>query len=311
MLVSTAIRKLFNVVTIAFCLAISQVAIASNGASPALYLAEKGATRIYLLGSIHAGREDFYPLAPHIQQAFQDADELLLELTPDQMTPQHLQAAMMKYGVLGSPKPLQERMSAPTYEQIKAVIADVGLPAHQLIFMRDWAILIQLTVATVQQMGLAADQGVDQHFSALALKSGKPMRGLETLEQQFELLASMDELGAELLYKDFANELQYAKNWLQAVEAAWRNGDGKRLNALYTEYDQRQQQAEFMSRLNRDRNKNWRDQLILLPPGKTYMMVVGDMHIHADDSVLDFLKQSEFKIQPIYHVPAMERTAAR
>ncbi|GGA66749.1 conjugative transfer protein GumN [Neiella marina] len=310
MLVNSAIRKLYNSFAVLLCLTASYLAHAGNGASPALYLAQKGDTKIYLLGSIHAGREDFYPLASHIQQAFQDADELLLELTPDQMTPQQLQAAMMKFGVLSSPKPLQDRMTSATYDQIKTVIADAGLPAHQLIFMRDWAILIQLTVATIQKMGLAADQGVDQHFSTLAASAGKPMRGLETLEQQFEILASMDELGPELLYKDFVNELSYAKNWLQAVESAWRNGDAARLNSLYQEYDERQQQADFMSKLNRDRNKNWRDQLVLLPTGKTYMMVVGDMHIHANDSVLDFLKESDFEVKQIHHVVAAQQTAA-
>lgn len=281
----------------------------ATGASPALYLAQKDDLTIYLLGSIHAGRDNFYPLADHIQQAFANSDELLLELAPSQMTPPLMQQAMSKYGTLSTPKPLQQRMSQPLYQQVEKIIGDARLPAHQLIFRRDWAIVIQLTMATINQMGLAAEQGIDQHFAQMAHASGKPIQGLETLDLQFEILASMDELGAELIYQDFINELPFAKDWLLSLESAWRRGDPKTLFRLYQEYDGRQDQADFIQRLNRDRNIKWRDTLLTLPSGKTYMMVVGDMHIHAADSVLDYMRQSGFTISKVEHVaPHQGRT---
>ncbi|MBW8192126.1 TraB/GumN family protein [Neiella marina] len=282
----------------------------ASGAAPALYLAEKGALQIYLLGSIHAGRDNFYPLADHIQQAFSNSDELLLELAPNQMTPELLQQAMLKYGVLAKPKPLPQRMSAELYQHVEKVMTDARLPAHQLIFMRDWAVLIQLTMATIKQMGLVAEQGIDQHFAQRAERAGMPIRGLETLDLQFSILASMDEVGPEVMYQDFVNELPFAQQWLLALESAWRHGDPNTLNRLYQEYDARQDQAEFLHRMNRDRNVKWRDQLVKLNADKTYMVVVGDMHIHANDSVLDYLEQAGFRISKQLHVAAKTRVAA-
>ena len=272
---------------------------AQENAKPALYLAQKGDVSLYLVGSIHAGRTNFYPLPSYIEEAFKKSDSLYLEVHPSEMSPEKSQLAMVRYGVLSTPKPFQQRMSADLAAQVLKTIETTQMPANQMVFMKDWLVIIQLTVKTIQQMGLNPEQGVDQHFAKLAKQAKIPVKGLETMEQQFALLASMDEIGAEVLYKDFINELPLAKEWLLSLEQAWRTGDANKLAKLYSEYDGRQHHSEFLKKLTSDRNKNWSRQFAKLAGSQTHMVVVGDMHIHGDQSVLDYLKSEGFKVQRV------------
>ncbi|MCM2680508.1 TraB/GumN family protein [Echinimonas agarilytica] len=277
----------------------SCISFAQTGASPALYEAQKGELKLQIVGSIHAGRDSFYPLSSDIEHAFEQADVLYLEIAPEHMTAPMIQQAMMQYGVLSTPIPLSKRMNSELYAKLVKELQVSRLPAHQLMFMRDWSVVIQLTVAAIERMGLNSDHGVDQYFAQKADSKGIPVLGLETLDDQFSALSSMDNIGADALYQNYFDELALSEQWLTDVEAAWRNGNSQSLNTLYTEYDARQIDSETMQKLLIDRNINWQKTLSTLKDDKVYMVVVGDMHVHGDTNILQLLKQSGFEITRI------------
>lgn len=270
---------------------------AQAGANPALYQAHKGGVKLYIVGSIHAGKGDFYPLHPTVQQAFSKADTLYLEIAPEQMTPEKITKAMQSFALLSTPVPLKKRMSSQTYQKLLPQIEKYKLPAHQLMFMQNWSIIIQLTVAAINDMGLNKDFGVDQYFSEQAKKAGKPIFGLETIDEQFAAIALMEKIDSQTLYENFLDEMQHAASWLTDIEKAWRRGETSKLSALYKEYDDRQQQAELMQALLDERNLNWQRKISKLPAGKTYMLVVGDMHVHGDNNILQLLSESGFDVK--------------
>lgn len=269
---------------------------AQPGANPALYQAQKGELSVYVVGSIHAGKGNFYPLSPTIEQAFSKADALYLEIDPAQMQPQLMMQAMQKHALLDTPIPLKRRMSAANYQLFLKAIEKHKLPAHQLMFMRNWNIIVQLTVATIHEMGLNKEFGVDQHFAQKAAKAGKPVYGLETVEEQFAAISLMDEIDSKVLYENFFKEMGKAQQWLVDVEQAWRSGNSQKLSQLYQEYDERQDQAELMQVLLDKRNKNWQQAILKLSPKQTYMLVVGDMHVHGEGNILKLLKEVGFSV---------------
>ena len=286
-----------KLIVISFLLSISLSVWAQTGANPALYQVTKGELKLFIVGSIHAGKGDFYPMTSMLEQVLTHADALYLEITPDEMTPEKLAKAMHTYAVLSTPVPLKRRMSDPTYQQLLTLIEKYHLPAHQLMFMQNWSIIIQLTVATISDMGLNKEFGVDHYFAQQAAKANKPVLGLETLDQQFGAISAMEKIEAEVLYSNLFAEMEHAAKWLSQIEQAWRNGNATELTRLYQEYDSRQQQAELMQTLLDDRNRNWLRKLTQLAGRKTYLVVVGDMHVHGNNNILQLLKQSGFSIQ--------------
>src|SRR5690606_10446709 len=63
---------------------------------PLLWVAERGGRSLYLLGSFHLLSPRDYPLSPDVQAAFDDAEEVLLELSPEEMASPTLAARMAR-----------------------------------------------------------------------------------------------------------------------------------------------------------------------------------------------------------------------
>jgi uncharacterized protein YbaP (TraB family) len=60
----------------------------SNKASnPIFWEIKNDKTTIYLLGSVHLGRSDMYPLPKHIEKAFDKSDYLGLEINAENVNP--------------------------------------------------------------------------------------------------------------------------------------------------------------------------------------------------------------------------------
>ncbi len=275
------------------------VAASAKPATPALYLAQKGDLKLYIMGSIHAGKGDYYPLPDYISQALNQSDVLYLEIAPEQMTPQLIGQALQKHGQMTPPTPLSQRMSKPTYQQLSSYIEHFQLPNQQMMFMRDWYIVLQLTLAQIQEIGMLPQFGVDQYMTTQAQQIGKTIQGLETADQQFSAIALMDKMGSEAIYQNLLQEMDRAKAWLQQVEAAWKEGNDRRLETLYLEYDDRQQAADLMQALLDHRNENWQQILASLSADKRYFVVVGDMHVHGQHNIRQLLQQSGFTISRV------------
>src|SRR5438046_10567194 len=62
----------------------AQTANATGNAHP-LWQVHGSSNSVYLLGSIHFAKEDFYPLAKPIEQAYQRASTVVFEANPGEM----------------------------------------------------------------------------------------------------------------------------------------------------------------------------------------------------------------------------------
>ena len=58
----------------------SETALDYDGDGGFLWKVVHGETTMYVHGTIHLGHQDFYPLAPEIEEAYEDADVLLPEI---------------------------------------------------------------------------------------------------------------------------------------------------------------------------------------------------------------------------------------
>ncbi len=266
------------------------------GAKPALYQAAKGDLTVFILGSIHVGKGDYFPLDPIIEQTLSSVDELYLEVNPAQLQPENMMPTLRQYAQLPAPIPLKNRISQPIYQQLNSTLQHYKLQPEQFAYMRDWYIVMQLSMAKIQEIGMQPKFGIDQYMAQQAVKLNIPVDGLETVAEQFAAISLMDDLGSEVIYENMLTELSMAEQWLSEIENAWRLGLSDKLHALYDEYDQRQHAAELMQALLDQRNENWQQKIIHWPANKRYMLVVGDMHVHGNHNILELLKQAGFTI---------------
>ncbi len=99
-------------------LLVSYIAQAAN--DRALFWRASSATAsVYLLGSIHVADKSFYPLRAQIEQAFDAADALVVEVDMDAAASQRFQQLVQTQGTYPAAETIRDHLSAETFAQLQ------------------------------------------------------------------------------------------------------------------------------------------------------------------------------------------------
>lgn len=265
-------------------------------AEPGFWQASKEGRHLWILGSIHTGQDNFYPLPQAIEQAWQKADVLILEANLRDMSPEENQrlAALTQLPV---GQHLRQQLSPALYQKTVAASKKLGLPEAGLDQLRPWAVAITLTQQALQKAGFQSDLGVDEHFAAAATRTGLPIRGLERVPEQLAYLANLGQLEPEFL-SGTLSQIDNMQAEIPKLIQAWQNGDGPALQNLLKDEDGTSPALqEYMARkLIGERNHNWVPKLLAMPE-KNQFLVVGALHLYGPDGLLTLLRQQGYQIQ--------------
>ena len=81
---------------------------------PLLWKVSDADNSVYLLGSFHLLKQDDYPLPKEVDAAFDDAESLLFEVDPREMTAPETMATIQKYAAYEEGKSLSSVLPKPT-----------------------------------------------------------------------------------------------------------------------------------------------------------------------------------------------------
>lgn len=197
-----------------------------------LWRAERGDARVWLLGSVHIGSADFYPLDARITAALAEADTVACEV--DMTDPVKAgQAALlaMQKGTYPAGQSLREHVSAATWQRVVAMLDSLQAPTTLVDRMRPALAGVTLLAWQLQQQGLDPDQGIDRYVLEQAHTARKPIVDLETVPQQVDLLLGQDPRIGELLLQESLAQTETAAV-LDSMLAAWQQGDAAAMARL-------------------------------------------------------------------------------
>ena len=267
----------------------TQPALPDNAARPAMWRVSDPDTTIYLFGTFHLLPENFDWRTDRVDQALAGADELVLEIAnvDDQMAAAQ---AMMKLGVSPGLPPLAERVPEEKREALAAMIEESGMPAAVLDRLETWAAGLALIGVTFKRLGLSGDAGVEKRLTADYKGSGKPIRGLETVEQQLGFFDGLPEEAQRKFLIGVLERPEETKKEFDAMLAAWRAGDEAGIARTFD--DETKVSPELREVLLTGRNARWAEWIDerLDRPG-TVFVAVGAGHLAGRDSVQAMLKQ--------------------
>jgi len=255
----------------------------------------KGKTNtVYLLGSVHFLSES-EQLPQALDDAYRDAEALLMEIDMDDLDPLEAQQVTMELGLLPADQSLEKQLGAASYAKLVARAKDVGMDPTLLNRFKPWFAAMTLVQLQLMKMGLEPTAGVEQRFTARALADKKPIRGLETVREQLGMLAGLpDKQQREfLLYS-----IDDADRMTQEIDdllSAWRSGDSKALARLLAEgFDA---YPDLYRPLTVDRNRRWVSQVeALLDDRDDTLVVVGTLHLVGKDSLIELLQSKGHRI---------------
>lgn len=258
--------------------------VARAAAHPAIWKLQKGASTIYLFGTIHALPPNFEWETPEIRRIVGSADRLVLEAVIDQ-DPTKSAAALFKVGMASGPVPPLSDRIGPKYRPALAALEEKSaVPAETLDRMKTWAAGMVLFGATVQTLGVSSADGVEEHLKAEFRAAGKPIEGLETLEQQLGFFDTMAEPQQREFLEGVVDQNASDVSDFGKMVGAWAQGDEP---GIARSFDKDMKKSDALRTvLIARRDAHWADAIVarLNRPG-TQLIAVGAGHLVGTDSV--------------------------
>jgi uncharacterized protein YbaP (TraB family) len=257
-------------------------------ARPALWKIADEDTTIYLFGTIHLLPPGLEWRTPALEKAIAASDALVLE-TQLGTDLSRTGRKMMEMGLSPGLPPLLERVPEDKRPALQKLIEKAGISTRSLDRMETWAAAMSLFASSFRGMGFKAEAGAEQGLSASFRDTGKPITGLETVEQQFGFFDSLSEESQRAFLVGSIDDPEEARRQLEAMIQAWAAGD---TDAIARTFDSETALSpELRQILMVGRNKAWAEWLDkrLDEPG-TLMVAVGAGHLAGQDSVQTMLK---------------------
>lgn len=246
--------------------------------------------RIYLLGSVHVLREQDHPIPAAIEDAYADAEVLIMEVDLDDLDPISMAGLVSELGIIRDGSSLQELMGPGPYGEAAEYASRLDIPIEMLAQSEPWLAAITVEQLMLLRIGFNPMYGIEFHLSAKAGKDDKEILGFETAREQLEFLDRLS-LPAQrsLLIQTFRDSLNLEEDLNRVIEA-WRHGDIEFLEANMLA--EMQQYPELYKTIVVDRNEAWVNRIKKLTQDDVdYLIVVGALHLVGEDGVPALLAQ--------------------
>jgi hypothetical protein len=259
------------------------LACAPAAAEPAMWVVKDADSTVSLFGTVHVLKPDTEWRTPKIDKAFRSSGDLWIEMDEGD-NPAALQGLVARLGT--SPAtPLSSRLNAEDKAKLQAAATVAGLPPAALEPMRPWLAAVTLTLAPLMKAGYDPAAGVDKVLQDDAEAAGRPLRTLETMEQQFRFFADLPPEVELQLLRQALDEAEEGTAMIDRMAAAWAKGDVTLLERLVVDEMRADYPAVYQVLFTR-RNAAWASSIETLMKGAgTHFVAVGAGHLLGPDSV--------------------------
>jgi uncharacterized protein YbaP (TraB family) len=252
---------------------------------------------VYLLGSIHVGTEELYPLPKQIEAAFRSAGVLVVEINLNKLDAKRLQTLVAR-GCYPPGDSLWRHISAEGKQAVLRFCARHNVAPGFFAPLKPWmAILVASSFQTLSN-GMSAQLGIDRHFLN-RVSRGIRVEEIETMEQQMHLFVEIAGDDPERVLLQALQSAESDGNVVMDLQDAWVAGDADKLEELVRSmYTSAPEVAEkLIGRRNLrmaevvERHLNGRE---------TAFVVVGAAHMVGENGVVRLLEEKGYHVEQIF-----------
>ena len=259
-----------------------------------MWRAQRGGATVFLLGSVHAMKEDSYPLPPVMETAFDSVEKLVFEVDLDDLNSAAIQ--MLAAGTLDGEETLEEIGGPATWTRLMIHVEKTSFPAGMFQRMKPWMAAVTITALAMTEAGYLPSAGIDAYFSRRAEEAGKERIALETVEFQVGLFADLTAEQSLAFLRYTLVDLETVVPELDKLLAHWRAGNVAAVEALMGEgFDDF---PELLDKMVTDRNHAWMSPIEELLAGDSdAMVVVGALHLVGEDGIVNLLRKKGYTVE--------------
>ncbi len=278
------------------------------GPTPLLYkVTDSDGDFIWLFGSIHVGRDDYYPLPDYVMDALQNSHALAVEADiiafEKDVSAQTTALSQLLYS---DGSKIDEHIDEQLYSDAVEILDEIGyVSAFDYYCPSFWSNLIDNIL--YEKLGIDGDLGVDRHLLKYAKKNDIKIYEIESAEFQYGMLAEFSPELQEILLKESVENYakpEEAKKELDELIDLWYKGDESALiEATKISFDDVTEKekpfaVEYVTKMLTDRNIGMTDFAVnALENGEEIFICVGEAHVIGEDSMTDLLKEKGYKVE--------------
>lgn len=265
----------------------------------------------YLFGTIHVGRQDFFPLEPGVSRALAQSDGLLVEI--DATQDDAMRTAILRHAVLPEGQRLDAVLTPAERARLDARLDALDIPRAAMRPLKPWMVALTLTMRSVHQDGFEPEFATDLHLIGLARAYDKTVAELESIDAQLGLFDALapDEQRAFLNETLDALESDERKDETRDLVDAWLAGDARALDRQSRESMRRSpRSASWMrDKLFTERNQRMAARIDrMLTEGRRPFVAVGALHLTGEDGLPALLKKRGYRVRSLYPPRPVPRT---
>ena len=267
---------------------------------------------VYLLGTIHAGRADFYPMPAVIETSFKQADTLVTEtdLTEPQGSSRLLKLLMEK-GTYPRGDSVENHIGAETRAHLAHYVATSKELGSDYTHLKPWFLSVAIALVEAKRAGLNTNEGMDRHFVDQATAMKKPIETLETSEFQLDLMNSFSEELQDQMLLAALLDTEKKPEMMGQLLSAWKSGDAERLHGATMRYLREYPVLKpLFAKMFDERNDAMTQKIeAFLKAPKTMFVAVGAGHLTGERGILAQLRAKNYEIEQLHDKPLRNAAA--
>ncbi len=259
-----------------------------------LWRLEKQGQTSFLFATLHLEDERVTRLPARVQQAFTHAEALVLEIKLNQASRRQAGAAML----FRDGRSLLSVAGEDLFQQAASALRARGFARDHVLTMKPWAVFALLSLPK-PQTGLFLDALLYQQ----ALRHGKAIYALETIEEQIAIFDGLSEREQLILLRDTLAHHDQIPRLIEHTLEVYLSGDLPALLALnrrYLAFTEPSLARRLERRLLHERNYRMLERLeILLASRKSLFIAVGALHLPGEHGLLNLLRKQGYRVTSI------------
>ena len=268
----------------------------AHGKAPAIWRVADRNSEIWLFGTVHL-------LPPHVRwrsrafdDAFNAAGTIFLEVDRNARPRRGLGAVIKLLGRNANYATLSSLLGARDTGRLAHAAAKLGVPPETLEPLRPWLASIRLSLTNIKSQGFEPQSGVDRIIAGMAAAAGKRLGYLETVEEQFEIFASLSPPAEKAFLMATVQQIESGSGGVTELVAAWAEGDTGTFNRQFRE-TLGGDFPELRNALFINRNRRWTEQIARMMAGSGKALIaVGAGHLAGKDGVVGLLRAKGYKV---------------
>ncbi|AQT48513.1 TraB/GumN family protein [Bartonella choladocola] len=278
-----------------------------NGNARFWKVEKKGTRPSYLFGTMHVSDPAIVNLAPSVKTALENADRVALELSeaaddngkamatklaasPDFLTPKKGES-------------FKDGLSREEFQKLKTTFETHGLPFQLIANNKPWFIWMTLSLPACEARREAYGyHALDVEIGQNAKKLGKPVLGLETVDEQLSAIEKLPLSFQANSIEDYLDNPKFYANLFYTEMQLYKQsriGEILALDTMFKTTVSEKDQDIFKDILMTKRNLRMSERALPLIEQGNSFIAVGAAHMVDDSGLVEQLRKHGYQVSPI------------